>query len=82
MRHKKCMPFCVTLSSIRSGAIAHSGGGFADYNAPTLIYNLNCTGNELSVFDCPRDSPIGSVCPAFADATVICQGTVKSIILR
>ena len=43
------------------------------YGPPVHINDLNCTGNEESVFDCPHNSL--ATCSQYSvDAAIICQG--------
>ena len=37
------------------------------------IRDLNCTGNEASVWDCPQNGLTGYSCYHYDDASVICQ---------
>ena len=54
-------------------------GAFAMTNAYTEgtwyvhIKDLNCTGNESSIFDCPMNGIPGYSCYHHDDASVICQ---------
>lgn len=58
---------------VPSGAIALSGV-YTEWNRPTLINDLNCTGSETSIFKCPFNSLVDYSCHRYADAAVICQG--------
>ena len=42
---------------------------------PIHINDLNCTGNEKSVWECPHNGIKGYSCYHRGDASVICQGT-------
>ena len=40
------------------------------------INDLNCTGSEESVWECPHNGIEGYSCNHYQDASVICQGTL------
>ena len=66
----------VTLSLLFKylGAIPASGY-YTDYNWPFGIIDLNCTGNESSIWNCPYNGTSDFYsCPSNHDASVICQG--------
>ena len=47
---------------------------FTDYLLPHTLFNVNCSGDETNLFDCPHSStPDGSYCHYYKDAGVICQ---------
>jgi hypothetical protein len=56
-----------------AGAIALSGL-FTVFDAPVLINDLNCTGDELSFLDCPQNSLTDFTCSISGDAAILCQG--------
>lgn len=41
---------------------------------PHAFYNMNCTGNEHSLFNCSYTTTTDSSCYSYEDANVICQG--------
>ena len=56
------------------GAIPASGY-YTDYVWPFGIIDLNCTGNESSIWNCPYNGTSDFyTCPSSHDASVICQG--------
>ena len=60
------------LNSTFVGAISLSSNYYSEYYHPTYIYDLNCTGVENSIWDCPYDN-IYNYCSRYQDAAVICQ---------
>ena len=42
------------------------------------IIDVNCTGNELSLLDCPYNSltSVSGICGQYQDASIICQGNI------
>ena len=48
---------------------------YTESNLPHTLFNMNCTGNENTVFDCSYDmqKSVGSTCYSYEDASVICQ---------
>jgi deleted-in-malignant-brain-tumors protein 1 len=48
---------------------------YAETVLPHKMFNVTCTGQEVSLFDCPFSAvlPIGSSCKTIDDAGVICQ---------
>ena len=56
------------------GAIA-ANGTYTESALPMHIIDLNCTGSEQRLFDCPRNSLVGiHSCGNSDDASLICQG--------
>ena len=62
-----------TIESLYTvGAI--SGNGYYTFNLPVHILDLNCTGNESSLWDCPYNGTADFFnCPSSHDAEVICR---------
>ena len=52
---------------------------YSEYILPHTLFNISCTGNESSLFDCPYSTEVtdGSNCYSSEDAAVICQGCQK-----
>lgn len=48
-------------------------GAFVETTWNALINDLNCTGNELSIWDCPHNGLNDYSCGIYDDASVICQ---------
>lgn len=44
-----------------------------DYNIPLHIVNLNCTGDEESVWNCPSSTQGQSYCTVYNDVSVACH---------
>ena len=57
------------------GAIAKTTF-YTDPILPHTIFNMSCTGNEDTLFDCVHSEvvSVGSNCYSYEDASVICQG--------
>ena len=56
------------------GAIA-AHGTYTESTLPMLIIDLNCTGSEQRLFDCPHNSLVGiHSCGNGDDASLRCQG--------
>ena len=60
-----------------SGAIA-AQGSYTERVWPSHINDLNCTGNEESVWECPRNGIVGYMCNRYQDASVMCQGMIPA----
>ena len=58
------------INIIFVGSIAYSFAYFGQGSGPIVMDNLDCTGNEAAITDCPY-SPI-SDCSHFEDAGVVC----------
>ena len=57
-----------------TGAIPASGH-YTEYQLPFGIFDLNCTGNESSIWNCPYNGTSDFYsCPSNHDASVVCQG--------
>lgn len=63
---------CVLFSFIILGAIAISNA-YTEGNWYMHFKDLNCSGHEENIFDCPFDKFIDSSCSNYEDASVICQ---------
>ena len=57
-----------------AGSIAATGS-YTEHLNPILINDLNCTGSEESVWECPYNGIEGYSCNHRQDASVMCQGT-------
>ena len=63
-----------------AGAIGATGR-FTESTLPLHIIDLNCTGTEQRVIDCPQNSLLGQhACDHRQDASVRCQGTILMLI--
>ena len=61
--------------SFIKGAIPGSGS-YISYAWPFGIIDLNCTGEEDSVWNCSYNGTVDYyTCPSNHDASIICQGT-------
>lgn len=63
--------FCTTFNI---GAI--SAMFYSESLLPHTLFNMSCTGDESTLFDCDNSTevPDGSNCYSSEDAAVICQG--------
>ena len=55
------------------GAVPLPSYYYYHYYHPTYIYELNCTGVENNIWDCPYDDSYNYYCSYYQDATVVCQ---------
>ena len=62
----------ITYNDTFIGAISLSTNNYYDYYNPTYIYELNCTGIENNIWDCPYDDSY-HYCSYYQDAAVVCQ---------
>ena len=68
----------ITLNNTFVGAISLNSNCYYyycyyyDYYRPTNIYDLNCTGVENNILNCPYDDSY-HYCNYYQDAAVICQ---------
>ena len=51
---------------------------FTDHVWPTFIFDIDCTGNEDSLLQCPRGSH-ESTCRENQDSSIVCQGTLITL---
>ena len=59
------------LLCIQTGSLALTNE-FVDYSWPTLLFNVNCTGQESSIWQCISDIS-DNRCSDGEDTSVICQ---------
>ena len=62
------------------GAI-NGSGYYVDYTWPFGLIDLNCTGKESDVLDCPHNGNVGYSCSNSHDASVICQSIPVTLII-
>ena len=55
-----------------SGAIARDSAYFGQGNGSILLDNVQCTGNEVSIFSCSHNSIGSHDCSHSEDAGVVC----------
>ncbi|XP_019853225.1 PREDICTED: deleted in malignant brain tumors 1 protein [Amphimedon queenslandica] len=58
------------LGSISIGKLYY----YMHINIPLHIVNLNCTGNEESIWDCPSSTQGQESCTVYTDVSVACHG--------
>ena len=63
---------CTVFFNILSGASAQTNVS-TEGNWYVHINDLNCTGEEESIWDCPQNGLSGYSCYHYEDASVICQ---------
>jgi deleted-in-malignant-brain-tumors protein 1 len=64
----------LSYTMILTGAIAASGR-YIERTLPVHIMNLNCTGEEQTVLECPHNNLADvPVCGSNQDASIRCQG--------
>ncbi|XP_019861772.1 PREDICTED: neurotrypsin-like [Amphimedon queenslandica] len=64
---------CRHLGYTALGSVS-MGGLHYDDNIPLHIVNLNCTGNEESIWDCPSSTQGQGSCTVYTDVSVACHG--------
>ena len=52
-------------------------GYFTEYEKSHYIFNLNCIGNESSIWNCSYSTLSDSACSSSNDASVSCQGIIN-----
>ena len=69
MYHSLCVVMLFCLGAISKVSY------YAETVLPHKMFNVTCTGQEVSLFDCPFSAvlPINSSCKTIDDAGVICQ---------
>jgi hypothetical protein len=64
---------------MHAGAIA-AKDSYTESSLPMHIIDLNCTGTEQSLMDCPRNTLVGiHTCGSREDASLRCQGLYSII---
>ncbi len=58
-----------------AGVISRSGATFGQGIEPTLLDDVNCTGQELRLFDCAHAGLEIENCGHEKDAGVVCLGS-------
>ena len=56
------------------GAIGLNSQIFTDQQAPLLIRDLECSGNEPSLLNCTFNKRLDTSCGQFEEAGIVCQG--------
>ena len=49
-------------------------GYFTEYERSHYFFDLNCIGNESSIWNCSYSTSSDSACNSYNDASVYCQG--------
>ena len=78
-KHSISMNFTCKLHAIIIGAVA-GRGIYTESTLPMYLVDLNCTGNEQRLQDCPRNALVVaySSCANTDDASLRCQGLLHS----
>ena len=63
------------LAAITYAGSISAQGSYTEGVWPIYINDLNCTGSEESVWECPHNGIEGYSCNHYQDASVMCQGT-------
>ena len=63
------MPLKFTIST---GAVALSRAGYGPGEGEIVLDNVDCTGNELSLFNCSHAGLGNHNCDHYEDAAVVC----------
>ena len=69
------------IAYVISGAIAASGY-YTDYTRSFHIIDVNCTGEEDSIWNCSHNGLLEYNCPSSHDASVQCQGNHSNLLLH
>ena len=69
-----CNKHSLFISALSSGAIAVTTGRFSEVTVPIIFSNVNCSGSESSLRDCPHSAGSQAQCDANEDAATVCQG--------
>ena len=64
---------CFYICILPAGALA-TRGNYTDDVWPFYIQDLNCTGDEDNIWDCPHNGVSDLCTSARQDASVRCQG--------
>ena len=54
--------------------------GYVERYLPLHIFDINCTGEELTIWECPHNAVLNSNCrPYYQDAAVTCAGKLNPV---
>ena len=67
------------FSQCFSGAIPVTGA-FLNHQWPVMIYDINCTGSEQTLEDCPHNGVTDHLCPPREAASLICQSEYSKLV--
>ena len=71
---------CYILYCLVLGALALTNT-FTESALPIHVRDLNCSGNEESIWDCPNNGLAGYLCSHYDDAAVKCLRTFNFLAL-
>ena len=71
--------FHSTLFCLHLGAVPITGA-FINYQWPVMIYDINCTGSEQTVKDCPHNGIANHLCQQREAASLICQSEYSGLV--
>lgn len=55
-------------------------GAFLNHQWPLVIYDINCTGSEQTVKDCPHNGIVNHLCQQTEAASLICQSEYSGLV--
>ena len=64
------------ITLLHLGAIAFGSAHFGADVGPIYLDNVNCTGSESNLTDCPHSSTVTCINSHSQDARVRCQGSI------
>ena len=70
--------FCLVLT-IFLGAVPITGA-FLNHLWPVMIYDINCTGSEQTLKDCPHNGITNHLCQPREAASLICQSEYSELV--
>lgn len=65
--------YCLILFDLVGAIAATASGSTINYDWPHYIIDLNCTGNERSIWGCSYNGFMDYICHDSHDAIVSCQ---------
>ena len=71
------MIFDILLYTFPIGAIAFYNRAFSEMDKAFFIIDVNCTGEEMSLFDCPHNNLEADGLDMGQDAAIRCEGKHK-----
>ena len=70
------------ISILIIGAVAIRNRYSVRYKWPYHIIDLNCTGNEQSIWNCSYNGLLNYKCLEYNDASISCQGNDTIVLLQ
>ena len=69
----------IPLNSVLLGAVPITGA-FINYQWAVMIYDINCTGSEQTLGDCPHNGINDHLCQRREAASLICQSEYSELV--